>query len=78
MADETADTRFTPPAAEPTATVGAGQATREHPLGTASPYVPVTDPGPAPETVEQRPEALVGAAFAGGLLLAMILKRLGR
>jgi hypothetical protein len=30
------------------------------------------------ETVEQRPEALVGAAFAGGLLLATILKRLGR
>ncbi len=30
------------------------------------------------ETVDQRPEALVGAAFAGGLLLATILKRLGR
>jgi hypothetical protein len=30
------------------------------------------------ETIEQRPEALVGAAFAGGLLFAMILKRLGR
>jgi hypothetical protein len=26
----------------------------------------------------ERPEAAVGAAFAGGLLLAMILKRLGR
>jgi hypothetical protein len=27
---------------------------------------------------DQRPEVAVGAAFAGGLLLAMILKRLGR
>ena len=26
----------------------------------------------------ERPETAVGAAFAGGLLLAMILKRLGR
>ena len=26
----------------------------------------------------ERPEVAVGAAFAGGLLLAMILKRLGR
>ncbi len=26
----------------------------------------------------ERPEAAVGAAFAGGLLLALILKRLGR
>ena len=26
----------------------------------------------------ERPEAAVGAAFAGGLLLAMILKRLAR
>jgi hypothetical protein len=26
----------------------------------------------------ERPEVLVGAAFAGGLLAAMILKRLGR
>jgi hypothetical protein len=27
---------------------------------------------------QERPEAIVGAAFAGGFLLAMILKRLGR
>ena len=26
----------------------------------------------------ERPEVVVGAAFAGGFLLAMILKRLGR
>jgi hypothetical protein len=28
--------------------------------------------------VDERPEALVGAALAGGFLAAMILKRLGR
>jgi hypothetical protein len=27
---------------------------------------------------QERPEVAVGAAFAGGLLVAMILKRLGR
>ncbi len=31
-----------------------------------------------PEIAVQRPEVAVGAAFAGGLVLAMILKRLGR
>ena len=30
------------------------------------------------EIVEERPEVAVGAAFAGGLLLALILKRLAR
>ena len=30
----------------------------------------------AASSVAQRPEVAVGAAFAGGLLLAMILKRL--
>jgi hypothetical protein len=28
--------------------------------------------------VTERPEALIGGAFAGGLVLALILKRLGR
>ena len=57
-------------AARPTDTVGHGQQTSGHPAGTASPEggIPVTE----------RPEALVGAAFAGGLVLALILKRLGR
>jgi hypothetical protein len=34
-------------------------------------------PQPVAELAEQRPEAVVGAAFVGGLLLAMILRRLG-
>ena len=36
-------------------------------------------PGPlANLPVEEHPEILVGAAFAGGILSAIILKRLGR
>ena len=34
-----------------------------------------TTPGPG---AEDRPELMIAAAFAGGFLLAMILKRLGR
>jgi hypothetical protein len=34
---------------------------------------PVASPGPA-----DRPEVLVGAAFAGGVVLALLLKRAGR
>jgi hypothetical protein len=33
---------------------------------------------PAPSTVDERPELLVGGAFAGGLVLALLLKRLAR
>jgi hypothetical protein len=36
-----------------------------------------TSPSPA-VIVEQRPEVGVGAAFAGGFVLALILKRLAR
>ena len=54
---------------QPSDTVGRGQQTSSHPAGSAMPE------GGIPFT--ERPEALVGAAFAGGLLVAMILKRLG-
>jgi hypothetical protein len=54
----------------PTETVGHGDQTSSHPPGSAMPE------GGIPFT--ERPEALVGAAFAGGLVLALILKRLGR
>jgi hypothetical protein len=56
--------------AAPTATVGHGEQTHAHPPGSARPE------GGTPTT--ERPEALVGAAFAGGLAFALILKRLGR
>ena len=54
----------------PTDTVGRGEQTHAHPAGSARPEggIPVTE----------RPEALVGAAFAGGLVFALILKKLGR
>jgi hypothetical protein len=52
------------------APVPAGAAT----LSEAPVTVPPTHAGPPPE----RPELLVGAAFAGGFVAAMILKRFGR
>jgi len=38
--------------------------------GTAAP--------PAPSPADERPELAVGAAFAGGLVFALLLKRLAR
>lgn len=34
--------------------------------------------GPALSIVRERPEVLVGAAFAGGVIAALLLRRLGR
>ena len=60
-----------PPAdPQPTPTVSHEQQTASHPAGSSLPD------GGTPIT--ERPEALVGGAFAGGLLVALILKRLGR
>ena len=58
------------PDPQPTPTVSHEQQTASRPAGSALPDggVPITE----------RPEAMVGAAFAGGLLFAMILKRFGR
>jgi hypothetical protein len=45
----------------------------------AAAWVPATQPQPSPPSAAaDRPELLVGAAFAGGLLAALILKRLAR
>lgn len=38
---------------------------------------PATAGGPR-ELVRNRPEVLVGAAFAGGVIAALLLRRLGR
>jgi hypothetical protein len=46
-------------------------------MGDSSWTPPGQDPGPA-AVVADRPEIAVGAAFAGGLVLALILKRLAR
>jgi hypothetical protein len=41
--------------------------------------IPPVEPGSSAEAaVSERPEVAVAAAFAGGLVLAVILKRLGR
>ncbi len=55
-------------APDPTATVGSGEQTASPPPGSVLPE------GGIP--FAERPEALVGAAFAGGLVAALILKRL--
>jgi hypothetical protein len=60
---------------EPTPTVGATQATFDEPAGSAA--VGALPPG-ASAAVEERPELLVGAAFAGGIVAAMVLKRIFR
>jgi hypothetical protein len=60
------------PAPGPTPIVAAAEATHDHPAGTAAQpggAIPVI--GPA-----DKPELAVGAAFAGGLVLAFILKRI--
>lgn len=50
----------------------AGQATVDQTA--AAPAVSAT----LPSAAEDRPELIVGAAFAGGLTLALLLKRLAR
>ncbi len=56
--------------AQPASTVSHDEQTKSHPAGSAMPSggIPVTE----------RPEALIGGAFAGGFLFALILKKLGR
>ena len=62
---------------EPTPVVDPADATTEHPPGTAADGSGL--PGPlANLPIEEHPEILVGAAFAGGIVAAFILKRLGR
>ena len=40
--------------------------------------VPGAERPPVAEIVRNRPEMLVGAAFAGGIFAALLLRRLGR
>ena len=62
---------------QPTPVVGQGDASFEQPPGTAAAGGSL--PGPlANLPVEDHPEILVGAAFAGGIVAAFILKRLRR
>jgi hypothetical protein len=69
---------------EPTEPINQG-ATGERPLGEHAARASGRDPGETPLSVgsesdpfAERPEAFVGAAFAGGLLAALILRRFAR
>jgi hypothetical protein len=65
-------------APEPTPVVTEADATAAHPIGTAA-YAAPGEPAPAsPASPAEKPEVQAAAAFAGGLVLALILKRLGR
>jgi hypothetical protein len=64
MADEQPTTEFEP----------AGEAGSANPAGDQSPL----GVGSEEDAFAERPEAFVGAAFAGGLALALILRRLTR
>jgi hypothetical protein len=66
MADEQPTTEF-----EPAVETGAGG---QAPSGGQSPL----GVGSEEDAFAERPEAFVGAAFAGGLALALILRRLTR
>jgi hypothetical protein len=48
------------------------------PVTTAPTWRPEDEPSRAKALAAERPEVAVGAAFAGGLVLALILKRLAR
>jgi hypothetical protein len=62
-----------PPAATPLGEAGAAHATGHAAGSGMSP----SWPEPVMALAAERPEVVVGAAFAGGVLLAMILRRLG-
>lgn len=73
MTDDPTETTaaWPPPDAEGAQTAAAAAASQ----AAAADHGPAEGPVPLPT---DRPEALIGGAFAGGFLAAMILKRLGR
>jgi hypothetical protein len=69
------------PSEEPTAVAPAAaaeQAAQTEPTAPAAPEPPAFTPVEPVAPAAQRPEVAVGAAFAGGFLAALILKRLAR
>ena len=74
-----------PPNAEQAASAGDGPEDWRAPGAAGEPEsTPASEPGPAPDWAGEggetddgpNPELLVGAAFAGGLVLALLLRRL--
>jgi hypothetical protein len=75
MSDDRHSPTTAGPTPEPTPTVTVVASSPSQPAGTAAPDEPSSAlPFGIPE---DRPEILVGAAFAGGVVAAIILKRLG-
>jgi hypothetical protein len=76
MSDERHSPTTAGPTPEPTPTVTVTRSTPADPAGTAVP--PQEEAAALPFGIPpDRPEFLVGAAFAGGIVAAVILKRLG-
>jgi hypothetical protein len=73
MSDERHSPTNAGPTPEPTPTVTVTGSTPVNPPGTAADEPAALPFGIPPD----RPEFLVGAAFAGGVVAAIILKRLG-
>jgi hypothetical protein len=72
MSDQRHSPTTAGPTPQPTPTVTVTRSTPENPPGTAA------DENALPFGIPpDRPEILVGAAFAGGIVAAFILKRLG-
>ena len=76
MTDERHAPTTAGPTPEPTPTVTVVASSPSHPAGTAASGEPSSSELPF-GIPPDRPEILVGAAFAGGLVAAIILKRLG-
>jgi hypothetical protein len=75
MSDDRHSPTTAGPSPEPTPTVTVVSSSPVHPAGTAAPDESTSAlPFGIPE---DRPEILVGAAFAGGIVAANILTRLG-
>jgi hypothetical protein len=67
-----------PPAAPDEPVTAIHAPTSAAPAFEPAPPVAGPDGTPGEALTEQRPELLVGGAFVGGAVLALILKRLGR
>lgn len=70
MSDDPHSPTTAGPTPEPTPTVPASEASWSQPAGTA------WDAGEGGAGAAERPEVMVGAAFAGGLLAALIARKL--
>lgn len=78
MSDDLHSPTTAAPEPEPTPVVTEAEATAARPVGTAAPPYAAPADQSTPASPAERPEVQAGAAFAGGILLALILKRLGR